>query len=158
MRNSDEMASEKTHPTLLLPVKCLQTVVSLITCQYEILEFRRIAFISEIAFISLLFQKMRTLEESELNFIRLRCESALEDIRWTNTAENASSLTLKQALVAARLGHDAGLEHTKSLQPSSTCHAEWMDYVYLLTMLFNRNRPFRKFTILRKGLLFNYNA
>ena len=88
----------------------------------------------------------------ELSFIRSRCESALEDIRWSNTAENSSSLTLEQALVAARNGHDAGLEHTRSLQPTSNSHNDWMDYVYLLTLLFNRNRPFRKFTILRRGL------
>lgn len=77
----------------------------------------------------------------------------MEDIRWTNTADVVGDLTLVRALEFAKNDQDAGYENTLSLQPKTDCHHEWMEYARLLTLLFNRNRVFKKFTILRYGLL-----
>ena len=96
---------------------------------------------------------MTNIDEKALREILRRCNSALEDIRWKNNATPTSDLTLAQALEAARDGKDMGYSFTKSLQPHSRNHNEWMDYALLLTMLFNRNRSFCKYTILRIGLL-----
>ena len=98
---------------------------------------------------------MANLDDKAFRDVFHRCNSALEDIRWQNNAAPSSDLTFAQALEAAKEGKDMGLSFTKSLQPQSRNHNEWMDYSLLLTMLFNRNRPFRKYTILRKGLLAN---
>ena len=96
---------------------------------------------------------MANLDEKAFRDVLHRCNSALEDIRWENNAAPTSDLSFAQALEAARDEKDMGYSFTKSLQPQSRNHNEWMDYALLLTMLFNRNRPFCKYTILRIGLL-----
>ena len=96
---------------------------------------------------------MPQLTENEFRRVSHRCEMAMEDIKWTNTADFTGDLTLNRAVEFAKNGQDAGYENTLSIQPKTACHHEWMEFARLLTLLFNRNREFKKFTILRNGLL-----
>ena len=96
---------------------------------------------------------MEKLTGKELEYISHKCEMAMEDIKWTSTAIITGDLSLAKALEAARTNQDVGYEKTLALQPTNGSHHEWMDFVFLLTMLFNRDRAFKKFTILRNGLL-----
>lgn len=95
---------------------------------------------------------MQRLTESELRPIRSRCDRALGEICWKYDATTADSLTLPRALEAAKIGKDMGLESTRSLQPLTDNYNDWMDYAFMLTILYNRNRSFKKYTILRKEL------
>ena len=96
---------------------------------------------------------MKEITETELSHIRHKCNMAIEDIVWFHDAEIPGNLTMDKALEVAMSGKDMGLIVTRALQPSSNSYHAWMDYAHLLTMLFNRGRPFKKFSILRTGLL-----
>ena len=98
---------------------------------------------------------MIKMTEPELSRTRHKCAMALEDINWVHDAEITGSLTMDKALEEAMNGRDLGLLVTRSFEPSTESFHAWMDYAYLLTMLSNRERPFKKFSILRTGLLLN---
>ena len=90
------------------------------------------------------------LTANDVTRLREKCNNAINDINWTNTAD-LTNCDYKRALQLAREGQDGGPTATKRFEPTNNNHHKWMKYAHLLTVLYNRNRSVKRFTILRKG-------
>ena len=85
--------------------------------------------------------------------IKDKCLDALNDINWKGQVAFNQQTTVEIAIKLAQEGLDGGLEGTYQLQPDDLNFHNWMQYAFLCTILYNRNRSTRKYTILRKCYL-----
>ena len=83
--------------------------------------------------------------------VKDKCLDALNDITWMGQIEFDQQTTITTAIELAQQGLDGGLEGTYNLQPTDLNFHEWMQFAYLCTILYNRNRTIKKYTILRKA-------
>ena len=89
----------------------------------------------------------------EFERTRDSCNWALTRITWKNNATVDAAQSRSKALLAANNGMDPGHDKTRSLAPQTMLYHEWMQYAHLLTILYNRDRAEKRFTILRKGCM-----
>ena len=81
--------------------------------------------------------------------VKDKCLNALNDIKWMNHINFDEDATVEYAIELARQGLDGGLEGTFQLQPRDLNFHCWMQFAHLCTILYNRNRTIKKYTILR---------
>lgn len=89
------------------------------------------------------------LNDEDLQRIQADCNQAITRITWSYNADLSNCISIKQAIQLAREGYDGGPEALEIFKPKTKVFSEWMDYVHLLTVYYNRNKEIRKFTILR---------
>ena len=87
----------------------------------------------------------------EIAFFKNKCHAAINDIKWDPEAQLLPQLTTTTALSMARAGDNFRKSDVIKLEPQNTKYEEWMNFVHLLTILYNRNRKNKKYTILRNG-------
>ena len=90
-------------------------------------------------------------KEEELAFIQKKCQEAITDITWDPEANLMPNITLSEAREMAKVGKIFHKDTILRLEPQNAKYAEWMNFVHLLTILYNRNRIYKKYTILRTG-------
>ena len=81
--------------------------------------------------------------------VKDKCLNSLNDIQWRNHINFTKHTTIESAIELARQGLDGGLEGTFQLQPQDLDFHCWMQFASLCTILYNRNRTNKKYTILR---------
>ena len=89
------------------------------------------------------------LTDDELDWIKRKCDEALDKIIWRNNTIYSADMTLFQAIEGAERGLDYGMEGALQVQPVSIAHMDWMNYARLLTIWYNRDHELKYFTILR---------
>ena len=77
------------------------------------------------------------MKSETIQHIKLQTLKYKEIIQWKT---NASCQTLKEAARAAKLGLDCGKNKTMELMPATNFH-EWVHFAYVITKLYNRDRP-----------------
>ena len=87
----------------------------------------------------------------EITFFKRKCHDAMESINWNCNTPLLPNLTTIEALVMARAGDMFNKTTVELLEPQDGEYNEWMNFVHLLTILYNRNRTYKKYTILRTG-------
>ena len=60
-----------------------------------------------------------------------------------------TATTVKEAIAEIKDGKDIGWQQTWRLMPTSACYHDWMDFAFLLTLIYNRDNEPKRFTILR---------
>ena len=88
-------------------------------------------------------------DDNTAEMVKDRCLAALNDIVWMDQLQFTDQTTIAVAIEYARQGLDGGLEGTFQLQPTDLDFHEWMQFAYLCTLLYNRNRNEKRYTILR---------
>ena len=89
-------------------------------------------------------------DDQTAEVVKSKCLDALNDIKWSEQVNFTPETTINDAIELALQGLDGGMEGTYQLQPDGLQFHEWMQYAYLCTILYNRNRSLRRYTILRK--------
>lgn len=89
--------------------------------------------------------------EEELIFIKQKCKEAILSITWDQDANQLPNITLLEARERAKVGEVFHKDTILHLEPKSKKYADWMNFVHLLTMLYNTSRTNKKYTILRTG-------
>ena len=89
-------------------------------------------------------------DDATAEMVKDKCLDILNDINWKEQVNFTDETTIDGAIELALEGLDGGLEGTYRLQPDDLQFHKWMRYAYLCTILYNRNRQQRRFTILRK--------
>ena len=89
-------------------------------------------------------------DDETAEVVKEKCLDALNEINWMGQVTFTPETTIDGAIELALQGLDGGLEGTYELQPTGLQFHEWMQYAYLCTILYNRNRSIRRYTILRK--------
>ena len=83
-----------------------------------------------------------------------KCYAALEHVQWNHNETFDADTTISKAIQSARMGKDAGLHGAVKLVPATLNFHDWMDYVHLITIYYNFGKPIKKFTILRKRVVY----
>ena len=73
-------------------------------------------------------------------------EELKTSITW-NELGNASNIA--EATCEAMAGRDLGWEKTRNLMPANYDHHHWMNFAHLLTVLYNRDKEIKRFSIFR---------
>ena len=92
-------------------------------------------------------------DDMTAEMVKDKCLETLNDIDWKGQVSFNTQTTIETAIELAQQGLDGGLEGTYQLQPDDLNFHSWMQYAFLCTILYNRNRAIRKYTILRKCYL-----
>ena len=73
-------------------------------------------------------------------------EAMKTSIKWNElgTAKNIAEATRE-----AVAGRDLGWEQTRKLMPNNYDHHHWMNFAHLLTVLYNRDKELKRFSIIR---------
>ena len=91
--------------------------------------------------------------QKEITIFKKKCQEAIKDIQWSHGTPFQPNITIVEALKMARNGEQFCKETIDNLEPKGENHAEWMNFIHLLTILYNRNKEIKKYTILRKRML-----
>ena len=89
-------------------------------------------------------------DDMTAEMVKDKCLEALNDINWKGQVSFNRQTTIETAIELAQQGLDGGLEGTYQLQPDDLDFHRWMQFAFLCTILYNRDRDTRKYTILRK--------
>ena len=78
-----------------------------------------------------------------------KCMEAINQIEWIENVQYDDNVTVSVATNLARRGFDGGKDAILQLQPAENDFGGWMAYAELCTVLYNRGRTTKKYTILR---------
>ena len=70
--------------------------------------------------------------------MKLQVDKFWKFISWKN---NAVCQDINEASRAAKLQLDCGAERMRELMPTNNCFHNWVSYCFIITRLFNRDRP-----------------
>ena len=84
-----------------------------------------------------------------VQWIKDKCLEALNSVEWVENVQYEANVTVSIATNLARRGFDGGKEAVLCLQPAEDDFGSWMAYAGLCTVLYNRGRTTKKYTILR---------
>ena len=72
----------------------------------------------------------------------------------TNWNQMGKAETVADAIQEIKSGKDIGWHNTWLLQPQSDCHHAWMEFAFLITLIYNRDATKKRYTILRIWLFY----
>ena len=93
------------------------------------------------------------LTDVEKAAIENKCNEFICLIEWRNNAAPGDCINIERALQSARKGCDGGPEAVTNLKPKTNSHSDWMNFVHLLTVYYNRGKSVKRYTILRKRII-----
>ena len=84
-----------------------------------------------------------------VQWIKDKCMEALDHVDWIDNVRYPEDVTVGVATRLARQGLDGGKTAVLQLRPKNDDFGGWMAYAGLCTVLYNRGRASKKYTILR---------
>ena len=81
---------------------------------------------------------------------RILCELDLMKQN-TNWNQMGKAETVADAIQEIKSGKDIGWHNTRLMTPSTDDHHAWMEFAYLITLIYNRDAANKRYTILRIG-------